>query len=187
MYSTIDDFVMKNVKAYNNRNLISAETSTIDLKDISKKAGEDEDESKDKEEDILMPALSEEDSKKLCTWLTESLGASRVKEVKTTDRLSESPACVTDHESGAMRRMMKMVDQTNAGASSFMPPQVLEINPEHPIIHSLSRLHARGDKEEVAKLVAEQIFDNSLIAAGLVDDARNMLPRLNQILEKTLD
>ena len=187
LYSTIDDFVMKNVKAYNNRNLISAETSTIDLKDISKKAGEDEDESKDKEEDILMPALSEEDSKKLCTWLTESLGASRVKEVKTTDRLSESPACVTDHESGAMRRMMKMVDQTNAGASSFMPPQVLEINPEHPIIHSLSKLHASGDKEEVAKLVAEQIFDNSLIAAGLVDDARNMLPRLNQILEKTLD
>jgi len=33
----------------------------------------------------------------------------QVKQVKVTKRLSDSPAIVTDHESGALRRMMKMV------------------------------------------------------------------------------
>ena len=74
----------------------------------------------------------------MCEWLKTSLGDARVREVKTTSRLSTSPACVTDHESGAMRRMMKMVDQTNQQQSAALPPQVLEINPNHPIIHTLA-------------------------------------------------
>jgi len=32
-------------------------------------------------------------------------------------------------------------------------------------------------------LIANQIFDNALCAAGLMDDARNMLPRISQLLE----
>ncbi len=39
----------------------------------------------------------------------------------------------------------------------------------------------------IAKLVAEQVFDNALIAAGLLEDSRFMLPRLNDILEGILD
>lgn len=38
-----------------------------------------------------------------------SIILSQVKQVKVTKRLSDSPAIVTDHESGALRRMMKMV------------------------------------------------------------------------------
>ena len=36
--------------------------------------------------------------------------------------------------------------------------------------------------EVTAKLIAEQVYDNALIAAGLVDDPRSMLTRLNKIL-----
>jgi TNF receptor-associated protein 1 len=35
--------------------------------------------------------------------------------VKATARLVDSPAVITDHESGALRRMMKMVEQQNTG------------------------------------------------------------------------
>ena len=38
----------------------------------------------------------------------------------------------------------------------------------------------------VGELVAAQVLDNALIAAGLVDDPRSMLPRLNDILDITL-
>ena len=34
----------------------------------------------------------------------------------------------------------------------------------------------------MTKLIAEQVYDNALIAAGLVDDPRSMLTRLNDIL-----
>ena len=45
---------------------------------------------------------------------------------------------------------------------------------------------ARMSRPDVAKLVAEQVFDNALIAAGLLEDSRFMLPRLNSLLEGIL-
>jgi HSP90 family molecular chaperone len=181
LYQTIDDFVMRNVNAFNGRTLVSAETSSVDL-DKEDKAEKDGEES-------TGAKLSEEEVTAVCSWIKTALGEARVREVKSTTRLSESPACVTDHESGALRRMMKMVDQSNAGAAAaVLPPQILEINADHAIIQTLSAVHKQDNAEmqAVAKLVAEQVLDNALIAAGLIDDPRAMLPRLNSILESTL-
>jgi HSP90 family molecular chaperone len=59
--------------------------------------------------------------------------------VKVTHRLSGSPAIVTDHESGALRRMQRMLEQSRTGEAAELPPQVLEINPKHPIIVNLQQ------------------------------------------------
>jgi len=177
LYTTIDDFAMANIKNFGGRPLISAETSSVDL---------NSERPVDAEKDIRENALDSEQVKELCGWLTATLGARRVREVKVTNRLSDSPACVTDHESGALRRMMKMVDQSSSGQSSEIPPQVLEINPEHPIIRTLAKIAADKSDNPMAKIVVEQVMDNALIAAGLIDDPRGMLPRLNQILEHSL-
>jgi HSP90 family molecular chaperone len=85
--------------------------------------------------------------------------------------------------------MMRMVEQANAGkeagtSASDLPPQVLEINPKHPLVRSLFAL--KDDPNGAAVLVAEQLFDNALISAGLLEDARSMLPRLNEILLASL-
>jgi len=40
--------------------------------------------------------------------------------------------------------------------------------------------------EDLAREGLEQIFDNALIQAGLVDDSRSMVPRINKILERAL-
>lgn len=55
----------------------------------------------------------------------------------------------------------------------------------HPIIRKLSTL--RTDNSVLAKLLAEQLFDNAMVSAGLLDDARSMVNRLNSLLEKVLD
>ena len=83
--------------------------------------------------------------------------------------------------------MLKMVEQANVGKSSELPPQVLEINPKHPIIVGLAAASVPGSgKEVIAELVAAQLLDNALIAAGLIDDPRQMLSRLNDILASTI-
>jgi hypothetical protein len=114
-----------------------------------------------------------------------------VGKVRPTNRLRASPAVVTDHESAAIRRMMRLVEQT-AGKDSeavkaeahMLPKQTLEINPSHPVI---TRLFAIKDAQpDLALVVAEQMVDNALVAAGLVDDSRVMLPRLNALLERVL-
>jgi TNF receptor-associated protein 1 len=64
--------------------------------------------------------------------------------------------------------------------ASELAPQQLEINPSHPLIVTLHNMRDKNSK--IADLVAQQLFDNALVAAGLVDDPRQMLPRIQEIL-----
>ena len=77
-----------------------------------------------------------------------------------------------------MRRMMKAMNKGEAES----PLRVnLEINPRHAVIKRLFELH--GSNPDRAKLVAEQLLDNALVCAGLLDDATAMVTRINRILE----
>merc|ERR1740129_181622 len=90
---------------------------------------------------------------------------------------------ITNHDSGAMRRIMKMVDPQDV---KFPPDQGeqsetnVEFNPEHEIIVRMFRM--RHSDPLLSKVCAEQVYDNCLVAAGLMDDSRTMLGRLNDLL-----
>ena len=58
----------------------------------------------------------------------------------------------------------------------------LEINPSNSLIKKLYGL--KEGNPDVAKLVAEQIYDNSMIAAGFVDDPRSMVNRIYDLLDR---
>ncbi|KAJ1432449.1 Hsp90 protein-domain-containing protein [Ochromonadaceae sp. CCMP2298] len=187
LFNTIDDFVMSNVREFGGRTLTSAETSSIDLRTDGGKLDEVEKVKEEEEEKDggKKGELTAEQATEFCEWLQLCLG-SRIKEARVTKRLSDSPAIVTDHESGALRRMMKMLEQSNAGASTNeLPPQVLEVNPSHPLVVALHALKDSPTARPVAQLVAEQMLDNCLMAAGLVEDPRYMIPRLNDLLLAT--
>ena len=105
----------------------------------------------------------------------------RVAEVKASDRLVDSPALALNADkfmSPQMRRMMKAMNKDGADT----PLRVnLEINPRSAVMKRLFETHtAAPDK---ARLVAEQILDNALISAGLLDDATPMVARLYKLLE----
>lgn len=51
-----------------------------------------------------------------------------------TSRLKDSPAIISSHESGALRRMMRMVEQQNSGEAPAMPKQKIEINPRCRVV-----------------------------------------------------
>jgi len=78
--------------------------------------------------------------------------------------------------------MMKFVDPSRAPQ---LPKQTLEINPKHPIILNLNKV--RNEDSNLAKLVVEQLFDNALIAAGLLDDPRSMISRINDLMNTALE
>jgi TNF receptor-associated protein 1 len=163
-YETVDEYVMSNVREFESKKLTAADHADVKLSDIPKPEG----------------ALSEEDTKKLTTWLKETLG-SRVEEVKASDRLVDSPALAVNADkfmSPQMRRMMKAMKKDGADE----PVKVtLEINPRSVVMKRLFETHASAP--EKAKLVAEQILDNSLISAGLLEDATPMVARLYKLLE----
>ncbi len=58
----------------------------------------------------------------------------------------------------------------------------LEINPRHAVIHGLSNL-MESDKE-TAGLVVQQLADNALLSAGLLDNPHKMTARMNELIGK---
>ena len=165
LYEAVDEYVMSSLREYEEKTLVSADQGDLKLED----APEPNDQS----------SLSEDESKDLCSWLKETIG-DRVKEVKVSSRLVDSPsmALSPDAMSSQMRRMMRQM-----GQDSGMPNEVLfEINPRHSLMINLNQ--QRESNPDLAKLIALQAFDNSLIAAGLLEDPREMVTRTYEILSQ---
>jgi len=161
-----DEFVVEHLREIEGKTLRLAEKADLNLS--AKKEG----------------ALAEDAAKSLAGWLKETLG-DKVGEVRVSQRLVDSPAVVVDSDkfmTASMRRIMKAMkqgEQELPGAKHDF-----EINPAHPI---MARLDAMRQKDAaLAGSVAEQILDNARVAAGLLEDPRAMLTRLNQLLEKVL-
>jgi TNF receptor-associated protein 1 len=130
------------------------------------------------EGETLPPA----DAGALCAFLKESLDQ-RVTKVAVGDRLTGSPvvALVPEHAmSPQMRRMMRAMDENFKDEISVE----LEVNPRHPLVRKLAA--ARSTNPELAGLVARQLLDNALMAAGLLEDARDTVGRMNAIMEQAL-
>jgi HSP90 family molecular chaperone len=182
VYTAIDDFVMANLGSYEGRQLVSVEKSDIDLSkfDIKDKTNDD-DKEKDGTSNNNKHTLSSTQAIEVCTWFKDAVGENKVGSCRPSSRLVSSPAIVTDNESGLMRRMMRMVDTSDGTRDTMpLPKQNVEINPSHPIIVGLYNIK---DKEPtLARVLAAQVYDNCLVAAGLLDDSRTMLPRLNDLL-----
>lgn len=184
MYTAIEDFVMANLEKYEGRKLVSAEKSDIDLSELIKDDDKDNDKEEAKEEKDVYKAdreLNAEEALEFCLWFRKELGDKKISSCTVTNRLNSSPAIVTDHESGAIRRMMRLVDTQDGNRDYIpLPKQHVEINPAHPVIVGI--YDTIKTEPILARVLAEQVYDNCLIAAGLLDDSREMLPRLNDIL-----
>jgi len=165
LYEPVDEFVMTSLGKYADKDLVSADNSDIELEEVAAKKKK---------------ALSKKDSEALCEWIKESLGDS-VNEVSVSKRLVDSPAIALNADkvmTPSMRRMMKAMKQDVNMQNSVN----LEINTKHELIKNLSALK---DKDaDTAKLVTEQILDNALIAAGYLEDPRDMVNRVYKLLEK---
>ncbi|MFM8335470.1 MAG: molecular chaperone HtpG, partial [Opitutaceae bacterium] len=163
-YEAVDEYVMNNVREFDGRKLTAADHADVKLADLPKPEG----------------ALGEKEIKDLAKWLKDTLGE-RVAEVKSSDRLVDSPVLALNADkfmSPHMRRMMKAMNRDGADT----PLRVnLEFNPRHAVIKRLFETHT-GNPDR-AKLVAEQLLDNALIAAGLLEDPTSMVARLNKLLE----
>jgi len=179
LYSGIDEFVMQNLGEFNKRRIVSIESAdanqAVEQQDKDKQGGE---------ADLTPEAKKEEEAfeARLTAYVQEVL-QDRVSSVKSSTRLTSSPAIIVDHDSASVRRMMAMVNQTNSATRS-LAKQKLEVNPKHQIMQGVMAL--KDTKPDVARLVLEQVFDNALIAADILDNPRTMITRLNSLLEQAL-
>ena len=164
----VDEYVMQSLREFKEKKIISADSDELKLEKLDQEpTGE---------------ALDEKAVKKLSKWIKQSL-EDRVSEVETGERLINSPVCVVGEDGmggASARRIMKMMQ----GPEGEMPASKVkfQINPNHAIIHGLFKLMEKD--EPTALLVANQLLDNALASANLLDDPREMIARSYQTLEK---
>jgi len=170
LYEPVDEFVMTGLGKFGDKPLVSADNADIELGEEDSKANGDS-------------SMPDDESGALCAWIKNTLGE-KVNEVTVSKRLVDSPAIAIyadKHITPSIRRMMKAMKKDDGLSDSIN----LEINPHHGLIKNLSSL--RSTDEDLAKTVAEQIFDNTLISAGFMDDPRSVVERVYKILERVAE
>lgn len=168
-YNLYDDSVLAQLQKFGGKTVVSVENYLAKSDDKYTKSDDPD-------------GLLSEEAEALATWLKQTLGTGKVKEVKVSGRLKSHPAMLTTPEMSVARTVTRSAQPEGLGGYL---QATLEINPRHPIIRKLSETKAKN--RQLATLVAEQVYDNALIAAGLLGDPRRMLTRLNNLLEHTLE
>jgi molecular chaperone HtpG len=163
LYDRIDEWVAGTVTEFEDKPLRSVAKGALDLGELA-----DAEEKKAQEEEAA--AL-----KPLVERLKTALG-DKVKEVRVTHRLTDSPACLVVGEgelSGNLERLLKAAGQK---APTIVP--VLEINPKHALVKRLE-----GESDDKLGDWANLLFDEAMLAEGAqLPDPAAFVRRLNSLV-----
>ena len=157
----VDEWMLTHFYEFNGKPLQNVAKGAFDLGKL-----QDEEEKKQAEAsaESFKPVLE-----KLKTALKD-----RAKDVRTTSRLVDSPACIVVEEGDMSSHLARMLHQAGQAAPKAMP--ILEVNPEHPLV---KRLDADARFDDLAQV----LFDQALLAeGGRLDDPAAYVQRVNRML-----
>ena len=122
----------------------------------------------------------EEKFKSIVEKITNVLGEA-VKEVKTTNRLSDSPSCVVKDPNDPMAQMAAMMKAMGQEVPESAP--ILEINPDHQIVKSLNGCA----DDDMIETISWLLLDQAKMAEGIeIKDSVAFTKRLNKVMTKAL-
>jgi len=164
MDDRVDEWVVTHITEFEGKPLQSVAKGRLELGKL-----EDETEKQEQEKEAG-------EFKDLTGKIQKALG-DRVKEVRVTLRLTESPACLVadEHDLGAnLQRLLKAAGQKTP---DYKP--VFEINPRHPLVE---RLNQEADDTRFSDL-SQILFDQALLAeGGQLEDPAGFVKRLNHLM-----
>ena len=120
----------------------------------------------------------EEEFKSIVEKITGALGDA-VKEVKTTNRLSDSPSCVVKDPNDPMAQMAAMMKSMGQEVPESAP--ILEINPEHSIVKGLNKC----TDDNMVETISWLLLDQAKMAEGIeLKDTVSFTQRLKKVMAK---
>ncbi len=146
----------------------------IDLKPVNRAdAGEDLSSKKDKEK--------EKEAKPVIEKIKKALG-DRVKDVRTSVRLADSPSCIVVDDADPTMKMQALMKAMGQKDMPDVKP-ILEVNPGHPILQGLKNSEDEAHILDVSTL----LLDQALLVEGItIKDPADFVARLNRIMEKAV-
>ena len=160
----VDEWLVSSLNEYKDKPLKSVAKGALDLDDFA--SPEDRKASEQKEKD-----LSE------LTEKMQSVLEGKVKSVRVSLRLTDSPACLVADETDLGGNLERILASMGQSAPDAMP--IMEINPDHPLIRQLDPEHARlGDWAQV-------LFDQAALSEGApLPEPAAYVQRVNDLLTR---
>ncbi len=160
----VDEWLVNHLSEYKEKSWQSVTKGSLDLGDLADKEEKEQNEKAAEEHKPLLERV-------------QKVLDEKVKEVRVSSRLTDSPACLVVEEgdmSANLARVLKSV-----GQDAPTTPPIMELNVEHPL---LKRLDTEPDEDRFADLT-EVLFDQAMLAeGGQLDDPASFVGRLNQLM-----
>ena len=170
----VDEFVMSALGSYEGKNVVSIDSADIELPEESAEKTPEEQEKKAEE-----PA-STAGIARVLSLFKESLG-DRVKDVRESKRLTDSPCCLVNADGGLSPQMQRLLKMSNKDFPESS--RILEINPGAALIKRLAALTANHDHDTFVKTCALQLWANALLLEGTVAEPEAMVARNQGFME----
>jgi molecular chaperone HtpG len=169
MHDRIDEWLMSHLQDFDAHQFQDISRGELDL-------GKLED-----EEDKEVQEKTEREFVKLVERIKENLG-DKVKEVRVTHRLTDSPACLAVDDNDMGMQMKKIMEASGQAVPETKP--IFEINPAHPL---LVKLDKEADEDRFGDIVSI-LFGQAGLADGVqLEDPADFSKRLNKLLLELVD
>jgi len=86
-----------------------------------------------------------------------------VKQVRLSTRLTQSPVCLVGAEQDYSPQLEKLLASQGGGSKSR---RILELNPEHQILHRLKKRYEQDDRDPLLEQYAELLYGQALLSEG---------------------
>lgn len=164
----IDEIVLQSIPTYQDMPLKAVNRSDTDDELKS------DDDGRNKE--------SEKEAQSVVDKIAKSLG-DRVKSVKVSSRLIDSPACIVVDSSDPSLQMQQMLKAMGQSKMPDIKP-ILEINPAHTIIKSLQTTEQQSTIDDMAAI----LLDQALLLEGMpIANPAEFVKKINKIAENALE
>ena len=160
----IDEIIISSVPKYDEK----------ELKSVNRSGAADE-LADDSDKDTL------KEMKPLIKKIKKILG-DKVKDVKMSNRLSDSPSCIVADENDPTSQMQEIMRSMGQADLPTIRP-ILEINPNHSIVKKMKTRSKGKVFEDVSLLLYEQAL---IQAGGQLENPSKFVKRLNSVITKSL-
>ena len=162
-YDRIDEWVVSTLTAFEGKALQSVAKGDLDLSKLGGGA-------------VKQASASQEEDQPFLERIKTALG-DRASDVRTTDRLTDSPACLISDQHGLSTNLERILKAAGQDVPHSKP--VLEVNPGHPLV---KRLKSETDETRFSDW-SHILFDQATLAeGGQLEDPAGFVRRLNELM-----
>ncbi|GAB2942430.1 molecular chaperone HtpG [Aquaspirillum soli] len=160
----VDEWMLSYLTEFDGKKLSSVAKGALDLDEL---ADAEEKKEQEKVEEALKPVVER----------VKTVLAEKVKEVRVTHRLTDSPSCLVVDEYGMSTHLERLLKQAGQKVDSSKP--ILELNPEHELVKRLDREQSEDRFADLSALLFEQAL---LAEGGQLADPAQFVKRMNKLL-----